>query len=84
MGLELDGGTELDGDDEVDGGGVTAPHFAFWNPDGTWDVENHGVDPDIEVEMDPKLWRQGKDPQLDKAVEVVMEALDLKRLRERC
>jgi tricorn protease len=59
----------------LDGGGVTAPHFAFWNPDGTWDVENHGVDPDIEVEMDPKAWRQGKDPQLEKAVEVVMEAL---------
>jgi tricorn protease len=59
----------------LDGGGVTAPHFAFWSPDGTWDVENHGVDPDIEVEMDPKLWRQGKDPQLEKAVEVVMEAL---------
>src|SRR6185369_4189912 len=59
----------------LDGGGVTAPHFAFWNPDGTWDVENHGVDPDIEVEMDPKAWRQGKDPQLEKAVAVVMEAL---------
>jgi tricorn protease len=59
----------------IDGGRVTAPHFAFWSPDGAWDVENHGVDPDIEVELDPKAWRQGKDPQLEKAVEVVMEAL---------
>ena len=59
----------------MDGGSVTAPHFAFWSPETGWDVENHGVDPDIEVEMDPSLWRQGRDPQLEKAVEVVMEAL---------
>ena len=59
----------------MDGGSVTAPHFAFWNPEGTWDVENHGVDPDIEVEYDPASWRAGRDPQLEKAVEVVMEEL---------
>jgi tricorn protease len=59
----------------MDGGAVTAPHFAFWNPDGTWDVENHGVAPDIEVEFDPQAWRAGRDPQLEKAVEVLMEAL---------
>jgi tricorn protease len=43
---------------------VTAPHFAFYSPEGEWEVENHGVAPDIEVEMDPKLWRNGRDPQL--------------------
>ena len=59
----------------IDGGFVTAPRVAFWSPDGTWDVENHGVAPDVEVEMDPQLWRSGRDPQLEKAVEVVMEAL---------
>jgi tricorn protease len=59
----------------MDGGSVTAPHFAFWSPETGWDVENHGVDPDIEVEMDPVLWRQGRDPQLEKAVEVVLEEL---------
>ncbi|HMG33832.1 MAG TPA: PDZ domain-containing protein [Blastocatellia bacterium] len=59
----------------MDGGFVTAPRVAFWNPNGTWDVENHGVAPDVEVELDPKLWRAGRDPQLEKAVEVVMEAL---------
>ena len=59
----------------MDGGSVNAPHFAFWNPNGTWDVENHGVDPDIEVEFDPALWRAGHDPQLEKAVEVVLEEL---------
>jgi tricorn protease len=59
----------------IDGGFVTAPRVAFWSPDGTWDVENHGVAPDVEVEMDPQLWRSGRDPQLERAVEVVMEAL---------
>ena len=59
----------------MDGGGVTAPRVAFYNPDGEWDVENHGVPPDIEVEYSPQAWRQGHDPQLEKAVEVVMEEL---------
>ncbi|HWO00064.1 MAG TPA: PDZ domain-containing protein [Blastocatellia bacterium] len=59
----------------IDGGVITAPRVAFWSPDGTWDVENHGVAPDIEVEFDPEAWRAGRDPQLEKAVEVVMEAL---------
>jgi tricorn protease len=59
----------------IDGGSVTAPHFAFYSPEGKWEIENHGVAPDIEVEMDPRAWRQGRDPQLEKAVEVVMEAL---------
>ncbi len=38
-------------------------------------MENHGVAPDIEVELDPALVRQGHDPQLEKAIEVVMEEL---------
>jgi tricorn protease len=59
----------------MDGGGVTAPRVAFWNPNGEWDVENYGVAADIEVEFDPKAWRQGRDPQLEKAVEVVLDAL---------
>jgi len=54
---------------------VTAPHWAIWFPNGKWDVENHGVPPDVEVEMDPALVRQGHDPQLEKAVQVVMELL---------
>jgi tricorn protease len=59
----------------LDGGTVTVPVFAFFSPDGTWDVENHGVAPDVEVEYDPYKVRQGHDPQLEKAVEVVLEAL---------
>ena len=38
-------------------------------------MENHGVAPDVEVDLDPYLWRQGRDPQLERAVEVVMEEL---------
>jgi tricorn protease len=59
----------------MDGGAVTAPHFAFWNPDGKWDVENHGTPPDIEVDLDPKAWREGHDTQLEKAIAVIQEEL---------
>ncbi len=59
----------------MDGGAVMAPSAAIWNPNGTFDVENKGVAPDIEVEMDPATVRQGHDPQLEKAIEVVMQEL---------
>jgi tricorn protease len=65
-----------DSPDLIDGGQVTAPRMAFWNPDGTWDVENRGVTPDIEVELDPAAWRQGRDLQLEKAVQVALELLE--------
>jgi len=61
--------------DLLDGGFIGTPNLAFYNPNGTWDVENHGVAPDIEVEYDPKAVRAGHDPQLEKAVEVVLELL---------
>ncbi len=61
--------------DLIDGGRVTAPHIAIWFPTGDWEVENRGVAPDIEVEQDPKAVREGHDPQLEKAVDVVLEAL---------
>jgi tricorn protease len=59
----------------IDGGLVTAPRLAFWNPKGDWDVENKGVAPDVEVELDPQAMRAGHDPQLEKAVQVVLEEL---------
>jgi tricorn protease len=59
----------------IDGGGVTAPNLAFYNTEKQWDVENRGVKPDVEVELDPALVRQGRDPQLEKTVEVLMEKL---------
>ena len=61
--------------DLIDGGNVGTPNLAFYNLDGSWDVENHGVAPDYEVEMNPKLVREGHDPQLEKAVEVALEQL---------
>jgi tricorn protease len=59
----------------IDGGQVTAPRVAIYGLEGDWEVENRGITPDVVVELDPKLWRQGRDAQLEKAVEVVMEAL---------
>ena len=58
----------------IDGGGITAPNLAIWTEDG-WVVENEGVPPDIDVEQTPAEVIDGHDPQLEKAVEVVMEAL---------
>lgn len=59
----------------IDGGTVTSPRVAFYNTKEEWDVENHGIPPDIEVEFSPKAWREGHDPQLEKAVEVLLEQL---------
>jgi tricorn protease len=59
----------------MDGGVVTAPSRGFWTPNGKWEVENRGVAPDIEVEQDPKLVREGHDPQLEKAVQLLMDEL---------
>jgi tricorn protease len=59
----------------VDGGRVTVPTFGFYETDGTWGVEGHGVDPDVEVIDDPALMKDGADPQLAKAIELVLEAI---------
>jgi tricorn protease len=60
----------------MDGGAVTAPSSGIYNPlSGEWEVENTGVSPDVEVDQDPALVRAGHDPQLEKAVDVVMQQL---------
>jgi tricorn protease len=59
----------------MDGGRITAPRWALYGTKGEWEVENHGIAPDIEVDMDPRLVRQGHDPQLEKAVAVALEQL---------
>jgi tricorn protease len=59
----------------MDGGHVTSPSFGFFNPQGQWDVENHGVQPDYEVEMEPKPVSEGHDPQLEKAVSLALDEL---------
>ena len=60
----------------MDGGSITAPNLAFYTDDG-WRVENEGVPPDVEVEQWPAEVAAGKDPQLDKAIEVALERLRL-------
>lgn len=59
----------------MDGGSVTAPHFAFYTPEGKFGIENEGVAPDLEVDLDPKAWREGRDTQLERGVKEVMDAL---------
>jgi tricorn protease len=59
----------------MDGGHVTSPSVAFFSPQGEWDVENHGVEPDYAVEQDPKAVSEGHDPQLEKAVSLALEVL---------
>jgi tricorn protease len=59
----------------LDGGAISVPNAGFLTLDGARAVENYGVMPDIEVDLDPRPWRDGRDPQLEKAVEVVMKAL---------
>jgi tricorn protease len=59
----------------LDGGRVTAPRAAIYGLNGDWEVENHGVPPDVEVDLEPSTWRQGHDAQLEKAIEVVMQQL---------
>jgi tricorn protease len=59
----------------IDGGGVTAPRGGLYSAEGKWEIENLGVAPDVEVEQDPELVRQGHDPQLEKAVQLALEAL---------
>ena len=60
----------------MDGGTVTSPNFGFFSPEGQWDVENHGVAPDVEVEMDPKAVHEGHDPQLERAVALALDQLE--------
>jgi len=59
----------------LDGGQITAPRTAIYGLHGQFEVENHGIAPDIEVEYDPKSVAAGHDPQLERAVQYVMEQL---------
>jgi len=59
----------------MDGGRVTSPSFGFFNPQGQWDVENNGVKPDYDVDMEPKVVSEGHDPQLEKAVSLALDEL---------
>jgi len=59
----------------VDGGGVTPPQFGEYDIHGKWIIEGHGVEPDIVVVNMPGDVLQGKDTQLDKAIEVILDKI---------
>ncbi|MDX2016031.1 MAG: PDZ domain-containing protein [Planctomycetota bacterium] len=62
----------------IDGGSITVPTFGYYKKDGTWGIEGHGVDPDMEVLDDPSKMVNGADPQLDAAVAHLLEELKTK------
>lgn len=59
----------------IDGGFHVVPFFRFYTPDGEWRVENEGVAPDIEVELDPIAVNRGIDVQLERAIEHTLQQL---------
>jgi tricorn protease len=59
----------------IDGGYITRPEFAIYGLDSQWLIENRGVEPDIVVDNPPDLVMKGRDPQLEKAIELVMKAI---------
>jgi tricorn protease len=60
----------------VDGTLVTQPRYATWMRGSGWGMENYGVDPDVEVVMTPQDHAAGRDPQLDTAIRIALEALE--------
>ena len=60
----------------IDGGYITAPRGGFFNTEGHWDVENVGIAPDIVVQQTPALVAQGRDPQLERAVQEALRLLE--------
>ncbi|MFM7134303.1 MAG: S41 family peptidase, partial [Planctomycetota bacterium] len=59
----------------LDGGTIAVPTFGFYETDGTWGVEGHGIDPDIVVIDDPAKMKDGGDPQLETAVEWLLKEI---------
>ena len=60
----------------VDGTTVNQPRYAYWFTGGVgWDVENRGVEPDIEVPFPPHAYVAGEDPQLEHGVGILREML---------
>ena len=60
----------------VDGGGLSAPDYRIYDPQGNWIVENEGVTPDIVIDLDPVEMSNGHDAQLMKAIEVLKEKIE--------
>ncbi|WP_422115996.1 S41 family peptidase [Brachybacterium sp. UNK5269] len=62
--------------DLVDGTGVTQPKYASWFEGEDWEIENYGVEPDIEVPLPPNAWVAGTDPQLERGVTEALALLE--------
>ena len=60
----------------ADGTRITIPQYAFSFDRFGWGVENYGVDPDVELDITPADWAIGRDPQLETAVRLAIEALE--------
>ena len=60
----------------ADGGTTTQPEFSNWFADVGWNVENYGTDPDIDVDIAPHEFRQGKDPQLDRGIAELLKLFE--------
>jgi tricorn protease len=65
-----------EGHELVDGTMITVPKYPFWLEGYGWDLENRGVEPDVEVLNSPDDWAAGRDCQLEAAVQAALEALD--------
>lgn len=63
----------------IDGGQIRLPNRAAYDPSGTWGIENSGVAPDFDVEITPADVIAGRDPQLEKAVEVALAEISKNR-----
>jgi tricorn protease len=59
----------------IDGGSARVPNLGTWSPDGEYILENMGFTPDVEVEVFPADDLAGRDPQLEKAVAILLEEL---------
>ena len=66
----------------IDGGFLTVPFFRFFEPDGTWSIENEGTAPDMRVELDQLALDQGRDTQLDAAIEYIEAELERNPARD--
>ncbi|MEZ4713687.1 MAG: S41 family peptidase [Caldilineaceae bacterium] len=60
----------------VDGTITTQPEFSFWVEDVGWEVENYGAEPDIDVDMTPQDYAEGRDAQLERAIAETRKLLD--------
>jgi tricorn protease len=60
----------------VDGGRITIPNRASYNSRlGSWDIENYGVEPDVDVPLTQEDAIAGRDPQLSAAIDIALKAL---------